>query len=127
MQLFVKLRANSNLSQEILEKWFNEVYLPAVLNTGIVKAITSWKAANPNYERPWMIVFEIGDLSLVQHGNRNLRGSELHQISRTSEMFPSSGPVDDFVDFETRILKQIQLYGSSGNSAGVFYHLSEVQ
>jgi hypothetical protein len=118
MQSFVTLREGSKLSQDTLEKWFYNVYLPAVLKTGIVKAITSWKAASPNYERQWMIVFEVEDLELVQYGNKKHVGGGLHEIPRTSDTFPTAGPVDDFVDFESRILEQIQLYGSSGNSTG---------
>jgi hypothetical protein len=121
MQAIITLREDSKLSQDNLEKFFYESYFPAVLKTGIVKSITSWKAASPNYGRPWMIIMEVENLELVQFGDQNHKvGGGLHTITRTSDLFPTNGPVDDFIDFESRILSQIELYGSSGTSAGKF-------
>ncbi|KAJ4294397.1 hypothetical protein N0V90_008087 [Kalmusia sp. IMI 367209] len=116
MQSFVKLREDSQLSIETLQNWFDEVYLPAVLATGIVKSATHWKAASPNYGKQWMIVYEVEDLALVQNNDNHVGGS-LKDIPRTSETFPTEGLVDDFIDFESRILSQIQLFGSGEHPA----------
>ncbi|KAJ4357868.1 uncharacterized protein N0V89_002445 [Didymosphaeria variabile] len=118
IQSYIKLRDDSKISQETLEKWVYDVYLPAVLKTGIVKAITSWRAASAKYERGWLIVFDVEDLELVQYGNRKHVGGGLHVISRTSDMFWTNGPVDDVIDFESRILEKVELYGDGRDSAG---------
>ena len=66
-----------------------------------------------------MIVMEVENLELLQFGDQNHKvGGGLHTIPRTSDLFPTDGPVDDFIDFESRILSQIQLYGSSGTTTG---------
>ncbi|KAF1976036.1 hypothetical protein BU23DRAFT_552042 [Bimuria novae-zelandiae CBS 107.79] len=118
MQAIVTLRKDSKLSQETLEKWFHEVYFPAVLKTGIAKTTTTWRAVDPNYERPLMFVSEVENMELIQYGDQNHKvGGGLHNIPRKSELFPTDGPVDDFVDFESRLLSQIESYGDSGTLA----------
>lgn len=66
-----------------------------------------------------MIVFEVPNLEMVEFGDaKHKAGGGLHGIPRTSDLFPTEGPVDDFVDFESRILSQVELYGENGNTAG---------
>lgn len=116
VQVLATLRDGSQLSQSTFERWLHEVYLPEVLNSGVTNAITSWKAASPNYERPWMILMEVRDLELLHQ--RHTAGGAFHSIPRTSDQFPTDGPVDEFVDFESRILSEIQVFGSNKTGLG---------
>ncbi|KAF2692206.1 hypothetical protein K458DRAFT_354521 [Lentithecium fluviatile CBS 122367] len=103
MQSYFKLKPGSKLSQETLEKWWQEEYLPKVVDTGIVKSAWTWNAVNPDYERQHMVIYKVPDLAPVQ-------SDMLKKIPRTSDMFPTDGPVDDFIQFESRIFELVQLY-----------------
>ncbi|CAI6338231.1 unnamed protein product [Periconia digitata] len=105
MQSFVTLKEGSKITQETLDRWFEEVYVPELIKTGIVTAASIWKAANPAYEKQNMILYEAPDLAPIKQGK--LR--EDH-VSRKSDMFPTDGPVDDFVDVESRILAREEYY-----------------
>jgi hypothetical protein len=113
MVSFAKLKKNSKLSQETLDKWWKEVYLPKILETGLVESEWTWKAADPNYKHQQMILYKMRDLAPVQAG-----GLKADKIPRTSDMFPTDGPVDDFVDYESRIYSLVQLYETEKQPKG---------
>ncbi|KAF2467070.1 uncharacterized protein BDR25DRAFT_345234 [Lindgomyces ingoldianus] len=103
IQGFITIPKSSKLSPEIFEKWFDEVYVPDLLATGIV--ISSWrfKAADPKYGKPKMFIHKCPDLSPVQAG-------KLHEVKIASDMFPTNGSVYDFIESETNIFSLVQLY-----------------
>jgi hypothetical protein len=112
MQTFMKLKPESKLSQETLDKWWQEEYLPKVLDTGIITSARTWKAADPKYEYQNMILYQVPDLAAAQ-------SRELSNIPRTSDSFPTDGPVDDFIEFESRIFSKVQLYEATPQSEGM--------
>lgn len=111
MVSFISLKKDSQLSRETLEKWFDDVYVPAVLGTGIVKSAWKWEAAGPDYDKQHMVIYKVPDLAGAQSG-------KLKEVPRTSELFPTDGPVDDFIDFESRIFSLAQLYETSKQPEG---------
>jgi hypothetical protein len=114
MQSFLKLKKDSKLSQETLEKWWEEEYLPKVLDTGIISAAWTLKAADPNNEKQQMVMYRVPDLAPVQ-------SETLKNIPRTSNLFPTDGPVDDFIDFESRIFSFVQLHETEKQPEGTFF------
>jgi hypothetical protein len=115
MQTLMKLKPDSKLSQETLQKWWEEEYLPKMLETGIVKSACTWKAADPKYEHQNMIIYQVPDVAAMKS-----RGSELSDIPRTSDSFPTDGGVDDFIEFESRVYSLVQNYEVEPQSESTF-------
>ncbi|KAF2653397.1 hypothetical protein K491DRAFT_694800 [Lophiostoma macrostomum CBS 122681] len=103
VQTFITIPPSSQLDQETLSKWLDEVYLPAVIDTGVVKSAWRFKAANPDHGKQNLVFLKVPDLAPVQAG-------KLQAISRTSDMFPSSESIDAFVESESGIFSFVQLY-----------------
>lgn len=111
IQSFIALPETSKLKQETLEKWFDEVYVPALIETGAVKSAWRFKAANPEYDKQHMVIYKCPDLALVKAG-------KLESVPRTSDLFPTEEPVDVLIDSESRILSFVQLYETAKQSEG---------
>ncbi|KAF2794664.1 hypothetical protein K505DRAFT_274721 [Melanomma pulvis-pyrius CBS 109.77] len=103
IQSFITIPESSKLSQATLEKWLDEFYVPALIATGVVTSAWRFKAANSDFEKPLMSIYKIPEL-------RDVQGGKLQDIKRTSDLFPTSGPLEDFVVSESRILALEQLY-----------------
>lgn len=112
IQGFLTLRPGSKLTQETLEKWLDKEYIPAFLETRVVKAAHRFKAANPEYGKPNMVVYELDDLAAAKSGN-------LQEVSRVSSLFPSNDPVDTFVESEARVLSLVEEYQKEEYPAGL--------
>ena len=113
IQSFITIPKDSKLSEETLEKWLDNVYVPALIDTGIVKSAWRYKAANPHSDKPLMYIYKIPELRDVQAG-------KLQDIKRTSDLFPADGPLEDFVISESRILGLVQLYETTKQPEGPF-------
>jgi hypothetical protein len=111
IQNFVTIPASSKLSEETLKKWLDEVYVPALIESGVVKSAWLYKAAKSHCEWPLMTIYKIPELQNVQAG-------KLQDIKRTSELFPTSGPLEDFVISESRVLGFEQLYETTKQPEG---------
>lgn len=111
IQGFLNLRAESKLTQETLEKWLDEEYIPAMLETKIIRAAQRYKAANPEYLKQNMVVYELADLASAKDG-------KLQEVPRSSNLFPSSDPVDAFVESEARILCFVEEYKKKEHDEG---------
>jgi hypothetical protein len=112
IQGFFTLPPDSKLTQETLEKWLDDEYNPAMLETKVVKAAHRFKAANPDYGKRNMVVYELDDLASAKSG-------ELQEVSRVSSLFPSKEPVDSFVESEARILSLIEEYKKEEHPKGL--------
>ena len=107
----MKLKPDSKLSQETLNKWWEEEHLPKLLDTGVIKSVWTWKAANPEYKHQTMTIHQVPDLAAMQT-------SELKNVPRTSDKF--EGPVDDHIELESRIYKLAQYYEAEPQSESMF-------
>ncbi|KAH7125357.1 hypothetical protein B0J11DRAFT_528234 [Dendryphion nanum] len=103
MQLAFSIPSTSKLSQETFDTWLNEVYLPALIDSGVVLSAWRYRAANLDYPKQHIALLKIGDLAPVQDG-------AIQKISRTSDKFPTNGPVEEFVDSESKIFALDQLF-----------------
>lgn len=67
-----------------------------------------------------MILFEVDDLEDVQRGRTKTGqvGGGLHEVPRASETFPGGGVVDEYVDFESRILERVEVFGQGVEQSG---------
>jgi hypothetical protein len=112
IQSFITIPEDSKLSEETLEKWLDNVYVPALIETGVVKSAWRYKAANPHSDKPLMSIYKIPELRDVQAG-------KLQDIKRTSDLFPTDKPLEDFVISESRILGLEQLYETTKQPEGL--------
>ncbi|KAH7084952.1 hypothetical protein BKA63DRAFT_528813 [Paraphoma chrysanthemicola] len=106
---FFKLRESSKVSEEALYTWFSEEFAPALLATGAVKSATLYKAANPNYDKQQLLLYNVSDLAAIQAGR-------LSDIARSSKLSLFEGSIDDHVEFEWRIYSFAQLYENAVQS-----------
>ena len=111
IQSFITVPEDSKLSEETLEKWLDNVYVPALIETGVVKSAWRYKAANPHSDKPLMSIYKIPELRDVQAG-------KLQDIKRTSDLFPTDRPLEDFVISESRILGLEELYETTKQPEG---------
>jgi hypothetical protein len=117
MQVFMKRKPDSKLSQQTLDEWWEQEYLPKILDSGIIKSAWKWKAVNPTYERQQFVNYQIPDLAAFRS-----RIAELMGISRTfNEKFDA--PIDDFVELESRIYELVQSFEKEPQSEGM--HLAK--
>ncbi|KAF2013827.1 hypothetical protein BU24DRAFT_424860 [Aaosphaeria arxii CBS 175.79] len=103
LQTFVSIPQSSQLAEDTLLQFLDNVYTPALIETGVVESVRRYKAANPAYDKQHMIVYNVPDLAPLLAG-------KLQKVPRTSETFPTNGPVEDFVEFESRIFSLAQVY-----------------
>ncbi|KAF2035553.1 hypothetical protein EK21DRAFT_53970 [Setomelanomma holmii] len=99
---FFKLRNTAEISLETIEIWFNEEYFPALLGTGAITSAVLYKAANPSYDKQYLLVYDVPDLSSV--------AGKIQLVERSSKQSLFKGIVDDYVDNERRIYTFLQLY-----------------
>ncbi|KAF2736365.1 hypothetical protein EJ04DRAFT_551415 [Polyplosphaeria fusca] len=103
LQTFITISPTSELRIETLEKWLDDVYIPALIGTGAVQSAWRFKAVDPGYGKQHMVLYKIPDLAQVQAG-------KLQQAPRASELFPKGGTVDDYVLGESKIFSFVELY-----------------
>jgi hypothetical protein len=69
----------------------------------VVKAAHRYKAANQKYGKQNMVVYELAALASAKDGG-------LDKFPRTSKLFPTSDPVDSFVETEARVYSIVEEY-----------------
>lgn len=97
------------ISEETYNKWYNEVHIPDVLATGGVTAAYRFRNANPNADRPYLAVYQVPDLGIIQ-------SETFKSIPMTSDLLPNGGPCHNYIDFDTRFYKLQQDYNTRGET-----------
>jgi hypothetical protein len=108
---FFKLREPAKISPKTLEDWFDQEFVPALLATGAVSAAWQYQAANEGYDKQQVILYKVPDLALIQAG-------KFQSVPRTSKQSLFEGPVDDYIEVDTRVYSFAQLYETSRRDAG---------
>ena len=111
IQTFISIPETSALSESTLLKWLDEVYIPGAIDTGIVKSAWRFKAADPAYSKPHLVILKIPDMAPVA-------AKKLHAVPTTSDMFPTSESVETFVEYESRNYSLLQLYETKKQPEG---------
>ena len=111
IQVFINLRKDTKLSQPTLEKWLDEVYIPAQVETGVVKGVRRFKAANPSYDKQNLVIYHVPDLAALRTG-------KLEAVPRSSELFPTEEPVDAFVESDSRVLSEVEVFEKERHAPG---------
>ncbi|OCL14285.1 hypothetical protein AOQ84DRAFT_281396 [Glonium stellatum] len=101
--IFFRLRDSSQASQAIIEKWYDEVHIPAMVASGGIPLAWRWKAANPDYEKPNLVIYKLPDLAFLQ-------SDEYRSANKKSETVPDVGPIGQLVEIETRLYQMVQLF-----------------
>ncbi|EAT92624.1 hypothetical protein HBH56_055810 [Parastagonospora nodorum] len=119
---FFKLLDSPTISEETLEDWFGREYAPALIASGVVKKAWLYQAANADYDKQHLIVYNVPELAQVQAG-------KIQEVPRTSNSGLFEGTVDDYIEIETRIYSFVQLYEKSahGEEAAPVMMLAMVQ
>lgn len=113
---FFKLREPARISPKTLEDWFDQEFVPALLESGAVSAAWQYQAANEGYDKQQVILYKVPDLGLIQAGKFQI-------VPRTSKQSLFEGPVDDYIEVDTRVYSFAQLYETSRRDAGKPNHL----
>lgn len=106
---FFKVPESSKVSQHAIEKWFDEEYVPKLLETGVVKSGWLYKAANPEYDKQHLLIYKVSDFA---------QAGKLKEVPRTSEKGLFDGDVHSHIEFESRIYSFVQLYETSKQDEG---------
>jgi hypothetical protein len=109
---FFKLLDSPTISEETLEDWFGREYAPALIASGVVKKAWLYQAANADYDKQHLIVYNVPELAQVQAG-------KIQEVPRTSNSGLFEGTVDDYIEIETRIYSFVQLYEKSAHGEGM--------
>ncbi|KAF2184359.1 hypothetical protein K469DRAFT_580245, partial [Zopfia rhizophila CBS 207.26] len=99
----VRIPETSKITRGTLEKWFDDVYVPDLVATGVVTSAWRFKAANPDDAKQSMAIYKVLDLAPVQTG-------KLQTVKKTSETFPTDSHVDEFVESDSRMFSLVQLF-----------------
>jgi len=108
---FFKLLDSPTISEETLENWFDREYAPPLIASGVVKKAWLYLAANAEYDKQHLIVYQVPELAQVQAG-------KIQEFPRTSSSGLFEGTVDDYIEVETRIYSFVQLYEKSAHGEG---------
>ena len=105
---------NPELKPAVLKKWYDEVHFPDIINTSGMKTTLRYDALDPKAERPFFYNYPVRDLAFLQ-------SEEFLKIPITSDLLPGpSHMIFDFVNFDTRYYKLVQVYEPEGTKPGNF-------
>ncbi|KAF2401682.1 hypothetical protein EJ06DRAFT_547970 [Trichodelitschia bisporula] len=89
------------LSEDVFERWYNEVHIPDVLAVGTISAAYRFRNSNPAAEVPYLAVYTVPEFSKVDMG-------KLGALPMAHEMLPGGGTITDFVDIDSQFYKLTQ-------------------
>lgn len=105
-----KLKDTKEISDELYTKWYETVHIPDILATG-VPAAWRFQAVNEQYPVPYLAVYKLPDLGLLQSEN-------FKALKQTHDMLPGGGPIHQFADFDTRFYQHVQTTESTRQLKG---------
>ena len=92
---------DDSLSDELFNKWYNEVHVRDVLNTGLITKAYRFKNKNPKADRPYLAIYICPDMSV-------LGGEKMKSIPMTSDLLPAGKSCHDLASFDTRFYSTTQ-------------------
>ncbi|KAF2272705.1 uncharacterized protein EI97DRAFT_452788 [Westerdykella ornata] len=101
--MFGTVTPDCPVSEETLNEWLDEEYIPRLLATHALRSAARYKAANPHFSRQIMIIYQVTNLSL-------LNDPKVKNVPRTSKRFPTDDPIETWVPFEIRVYSWVQIY-----------------
>jgi hypothetical protein len=99
---------DKNLSDDVFNRWYNEVHIRDVLNTGCITKAYRFKDKNPNAERPYAALYVCPDMSCIG-------GEKMKSIPMTSDMLPGGKNCHGLASFDTRFYSTTQVIMKESN------------
>ncbi|KIW08888.1 uncharacterized protein PV09_00810 [Verruconis gallopava] len=96
-----KITNNKLLSDDLFNKWYNEVHLVDVLATGAVTRAYRYRNKNPEAERPYLALYICPDMSAIA-------GEKVKNIPMHSDLLPDGKSIHELVNFDTRFYSTTQ-------------------
>jgi hypothetical protein len=96
-----KIIKHEVLSDEVFNKWYNEVHLPDVLATGKITRAYRFRNKNPDAERPYLALYICPDMSCIA-------GEEVKSIPMHSNLLPQGKSIHELANFDTRFYNTTQ-------------------
>jgi hypothetical protein len=92
---------DDSLSDDVFNKWYNEVHIPDVIETGCITKAYRYRNKNPNAERPYLAIYTCPDMSVIA-------GEKMKGIPMTSDVLPGRKSCHDVASFDTRFYSTTQ-------------------
>lgn len=92
---------DDSLSDETFNKWYSQVHIPDVIETGVITKAYRYRSKNPNAERPYLAIYTCPDMTVI--GGEKMKG-----IPMTSDLFPDGKSCHDLASFDTRFYSTTQ-------------------
>jgi len=108
---FLKLRDPSDASQKALESRLEQKLVPKLLKSGGVKGAWLYKAANPAYDKQYVVVYQLSDLASTE-------SQKPGELARASKLSPDDESIDDLVEVDARMYSVVQTYETSKHGDG---------
>jgi hypothetical protein len=102
------------LSDETYNKWYDEVHLGDVINTGLVDLALRYKNVNADSKYPYLAIYRVPDFEALQSSEGM---AKLMAIPRTHESLPDGKDLDELLETERGSAERIEVYDKS-QSAG---------
>lgn len=96
-----KITNHELLSDELFNKWYDEVHLRDVLATGKITRAYRFRNKSPDAERPYLALYICPDMSCIA-------GEEVKNIPMHSDLLPQGKSIHDLANFDTRFYNTTQ-------------------
>jgi hypothetical protein len=114
-----KITNHELLSDDLFNKWYNEVHLPDVCATGAIKKAYRFRNKNPDAERPYVAVYICPDMSIIA-------GDKVKGIPMHSNILPQGKSIHELANFDTRFYKSMQEFVKDDpGQSGQYVHNSD--
>jgi hypothetical protein len=108
---FLKLQDPSDASQKALDSRLEQKIVPELLKSDGVKSAWLYKAANPTYDKQYVVVYQLSNLASIEHAG----SGDLEKASRLS---PDHEPLDELVEVDARVYSMVQAYETTKHGDG---------
>ncbi|TKA62772.1 hypothetical protein B0A49_09097 [Cryomyces minteri] len=102
---------NPELSDDIYNKWYNDIHLPDVLATGCAPIALRYKNKNKDAKMPYLALYPLDDLALLE-------SEKFKNIPLTSDVLPGGGEAFENIEFAIRTYLPIQKFEGQIEKSG---------
>lgn len=103
------------LSTDLFTKWYEEVHIPDIFETGGIKTAFRYYSTNGDgVERPYLALYPVKDVAFLQ-------SNEFLSIPVHSTILPGTQAIFDLADFDTRYYSYLGTVKKNESGIGRLY------
>lgn len=87
------------------------MHIPGMVASSGIRSAWRWQAANPDYGKPNLVIYNVPDLAFLQ-------SDEYKSAKKKSDTLPDAGLIDQFVESETRLYQLVQVFETEKQPEG---------